>query len=106
MIHTITQIHNKEKVMFWSLATLLLLAFAFYFVCINLTVRNVVAREKLEADASRIALEISNKEFQYISMKNALNIESAYAMGFTDVGEKSFIQKNAGGVVSYAPKKI
>ncbi len=105
MTNTIAQM-NKEKTMFWTLLGVLVISIGFYIFCINTTVRNIVMREQLENDSIKIALEISNKEFKYISLKNSLTIELAYAMGFKNVAEKTFIKANSSGIVSYAQKEL
>jgi hypothetical protein len=105
MTKAITQI-NKEKAIFWTLFGILILSIGFYIFCINATVRNVVSREQSENAANKIALDISNKEFQYISMRNSVTLYLAYSMGFRDVSQKTFINKNSNGVVSYVPKGL
>jgi hypothetical protein len=97
---------SREKIVFWILAGILLLSVGFYMFCINSTVRNVVSREKLEADSSKLALEISNKEFQYISMRNAITFEYAETLGFKEVSQKTFLNKNSTKTVSYLPKEM
>jgi hypothetical protein len=92
---------NNEKTMFWSLIGLLVLSLGFYMYFINATVHNVVARQNLEAEASTLTLDIGNKEFQYITERNNVTLQVAYAMGFKDVTEKTFISKNTSRQVSY-----
>jgi hypothetical protein len=70
-----------------------------YFI--NATVHNVVARQNLEAEASTLTLAIGNKEFQYITERNNVTLQVAYAMGFKDVTAKTFISKNSSKQVSY-----
>ena len=103
MIQIIEQL-NREKAIFWTLLGILFLSVGFYLFCINTTVRNVVSREKMENESIKIALDISNKEFQYISMKNSITISLAYALGFKDSSQKTFLSKNSNSVVSYVPK--
>lgn len=105
MTKTIAQI-NKEKAIFWALLSILILSAAFYMYCINSTVRNVVLREQFENEATKIALDISNKEFQYISMRNSITLEFAHSLGFKDVSNKTFLTKNANTVVSYLSKGL
>ena len=92
--------------MFWALLGILILSVGFYLFCINNTVRNVVSRENLESEANKITLDISDKEFQYISMRNSVTIDLAYTLGFKDVSQKTFIKKGSGSVVSYVSKGL
>ena len=97
---------DTHKILFWTLSGILFLCMVFYIFCINMTVRNVVAREQLEARASALTLAIGNKEFQYISARNAVTLSLAYSLGFKDVVEKTYISKKSVSYVSYAPKDI
>lgn len=92
---------NKEKVAFWTLIGILFLCIGFYMYSINMTVRNVVAREKIEARISELALSTSNSEFQYINKRNGITLSTAHVLGFQDVAEKKFVSKNSVSLVSY-----
>jgi uncharacterized membrane protein YjgN (DUF898 family) len=105
MTKAITQI-NKEKAIFWMLISILILSVGFYMYCIKATVKNVVLREELENQSIKIALNISNKEFQYISMRNSITLDFAHNLGFKNVANKTFITRNTNNVVSYAPKGL
>ena len=105
MTKAITQFH-KEKIIFWTLFGILVISIAFYMYCISATVHNIVLREKLESQATQLALDISNKEFQYISMRNSITLDYAHTIGFKDVPQKTFLTKGADSVVSYLPKGL
>jgi hypothetical protein len=92
---------NNEKTIFWSLIAGLFLSICFYMYFINATVHNVVARQNLEAEASTLTLAIGNKEFKYITERNNVTLQVAYAMGFKDVTAKTFITKDSSKQVSY-----
>lgn len=92
---------NKEKTIFWSLVGVLFLCAGFYMYFINTTIHNVVVRQDLENKASQLTLSISSNEFKYISLRNAVNLEMAYSLGFRDVSAKTFISNKAVSVVSY-----
>ncbi len=86
---------NREKTIFWTFSAILFLCFGFYMYCINTTVHNVVTRQNLESEASNLTLKLGNQEFQYITERNNITIELAYAKGFKDVIAKTFISKNS-----------
>ncbi|MEQ1561358.1 MAG: hypothetical protein ABL899_01385 [Nitrospira sp.] len=92
---------NREKTIFWSLVGVLFLCAGFYMYFINTTIHNVVVRQDLENKASQLTLSISSNEFKYISLRNAVNLEMAYSLGFRDVSAKTFISNKAVSVVSY-----
>ena len=91
---------NKEKTIFWSLVGILFISFFFYMYCVRATIHNVVARQELEGEISSLTLSIGNKEFQYITKRNSINLDTAYAMGFKDVTAKTYISKDSGTEVA------
>lgn len=95
---------NREKTIFWILSAILLLSVGFYMYSINATIRNIVLRERLEAESSQISLNVSNQEFKYITMHNSITLSLAYAHGFKDVSEKKFISQNHTDLVSFLPR--
>jgi hypothetical protein len=96
---------KKEKNIFWTLTAILLLCVGFYMYFINTTVRNVVSRENLENESSKIALEISSNEFKYITLRNSVTLQLAYSIGFKDAENKKFISQNGGNFVSFLSKE-
>ena len=93
MVERVLQL-NKEKTIFWTLLGVLFVSLSFYMYFINATIHNVVLRQDLETESSAITLAIGNKEFQYISNRNAVTLELAYNLGFKEVSTKSFISKS------------
>ena len=97
---------DTNKILFWTLSGILLLCMGFYMFCINVTIRNVVAREQLETKSSALLLSIWNKEFQYITQRNAVTLPLAYSLGFKEVTSKTYISKKSVSYVSYVNKEI
>lgn len=93
---------NTEKNIFWTLVGVLFFCAVFYMYSINVTIRNVVARESLENKVAELTLAIGNKEFQYISLRNTITLPLAYSLGFKDVKEKTYISAKTVGYVSRA----
>ena len=97
---------NKEKIVFWTLSSVFVLSIAFYMYCIHATIQNVVLRDHLEEKAMALSLEIGNKEFEYITAKNNINLEMAKSLGFNQVTEKTFVSKKSVGYISYLANEI
>ncbi len=95
---------NKEKTIFWSITSAIFMLMGMYIYYINLTVHNVVARQNLENEASSLTLLIGNKEFEYISKRNQVNLALAYSMGFTEVKSKSYISMKTQNNVAVLPR--
>jgi hypothetical protein len=97
---------NTEKNIFWTLVGILFFCAIFYMYSINVTIRNVVARENLENKVADLTLAIGNEEFQYINLRNTVTLPLAYSLGFKDVKEKTYISKKTVGFVSQSTNKI
>lgn len=95
---------NRERTIFWSLVGVLFLCAGFYMYFINSTIQNVVARQNFENESSKLALTIGSNEFKYISLRNAINLDMAYSLGFKDISAKTFITKKSVSVISYLPR--
>jgi len=97
---------NTEKNIFWTLVGILAICGLFYMYSINVTIRNVVARQNLENKVSELSLSIGNKEFQYISLRNTVTLPLAYSLGFKDVKDKTYISRKTVGYVSQSTNEI
>ncbi len=80
---------------FWALVSLCVFALVLYVYGVNATVRNTVARAQLEAEATNISTHLGEMEFAYISLKNKVSLEVAYARGYQDVVSPTFISRSA-----------
>ena len=87
---------QKEKTIFWFLTGSLFILMCFYIYFINITVHNVVAKQNFENEAGQLTLAIGNKEFEYISKRNAVNLQLAYSMGFKDAKVSEYVSTKEG----------
>jgi len=86
---------NREKTIFWLLLGILFSCVSFYMYFINTTIHNVVVRQNLELEASKLTFSIGREEFQYITMRNKVTLPLAYSLGFKDIKNKTFISRNS-----------
>ncbi len=100
MVEKVLQL-NKEKYIFWTLASILLFSIGFYFYCVRTTIGNVVVRQNLEKEASSLTLKIGSEEFAYINQRNAVTLELAYSLGFKDSSNKIFVSRNPDTKVAF-----
>lgn len=100
MVEKVLQFEN-QKTIFWGLVATLVFLISFYVFCVRTTISNVVARQNLESEASTLSLEIGNSEFEYITKRNAINLELAYSLGFKDGQDKVFISRDMRTKVAY-----
>jgi len=81
------------KHIFWSFFVCLCLIALSYTFLVNLAVRNVADRERIEKEISKLSSELGELEFKYISMRSNINPEYAYSLGFQDVKKQEFISR-------------
>ena len=97
---------NTEKNIFWTLIGILFFCAIFYMYSINVTIRNVVARQNFENKVVDLSLSVGNDEFQYITLRNGVTLQLAYSLGFKDVKEKTYVSKKTVGYVSQSTNEI
>ncbi|MFZ2522602.1 MAG: hypothetical protein WAX44_03780 [Minisyncoccia bacterium] len=95
---------NKERIIFLTLVGALFISMCFYIYYINITVHNVVARQNLENEASQLTLSIGNKEFEYISMRNAIDLSLAQSLGFRETAVRTYISAQSQDSIAILPR--
>jgi len=93
--------YDNRVRLFWTLVVVFVISLALYVYGINTTVRNTVVRQELESQVSNLTLKISEMEFSYISLKNNVNIDIAYARGYQDVSKPTYITRGSARSLSY-----
>jgi hypothetical protein len=91
---------NRVRI-FWTLVAIFVLSLGLYVYGVNTTVRNTVLRQQLEVEVGNLTLKISEMEFSYISLKNNVNIDIAYARGYQDVSNTTYITRGGSRSLSY-----
>ena len=86
-------INYIERKIFWGLFALLVIFAVSYGYFVNQTILNIVARENIEEKTMTLNSEISEMEFDYIALKNDVNIDYAYSIGFVDVENVKFASR-------------
>ncbi len=84
----------STKMLFFVLASILIVIFGFYAYLVNKTIMNVVARGKVEQNISSLSSSIGDLEFKYMTIRNGITIDLAYAKGFLDAEPTQFISRN------------
>ena len=86
----------KEKVAVWLLGLTIVSSFILYMFFVNGAVLNVVAREEVENDLASLNAEVSELEFQYISLRNSITIDYAYDRGLQEAQNVAFAERGQG----------
>jgi len=93
-----------EKRIFRVLLGALFLLAVLYVYFVHATISAVVARQNLENKASSLTLSLSQKEFQYIGMKNNVTLSLAHSLGFQDILPNTFVSRDSGEKVAFLPR--
>ena len=86
-------INQLEKKIFWFLAGVIGISSMLYVYLVNQTILNIVMRENVESEMVDLESKISELEFEYITLKNDINIDYAYSIGFVDVEKVKFASR-------------
>lgn len=96
----ITQLNNishLDRKIFWGLFSCLLFFVISYAYLVNQTILNIVERENVEESIITLSSDISEMEFEYISLKNDINLAYAHSIGFVDVVNVKFASRRLAG---------
>jgi len=95
MTDIITKINtnNLERKIFWFLSVFVITSIIFYGFLVNQTVINIVERENIQDEITMLNSEISGLEFDYIALKNEINLKYAYSVGFEDAKNVEFASR-------------
>lgn len=101
MTRTITSriVFNIEQRLFFAQVALLLALFAGYVYFISASIVNVVLRQEAMVEISNLHSAISEREAEYFTRKQSLDIAFAKSEGFTDLSSKRYITEEGGKVV-------
>ena len=78
---------HKEQIITWTLMCTIAFSFVAYIYLVNRTVLNVVARKEMESTLATLGSHVSELEFDYIGLKNAVTMQYAADKGFVKADE-------------------
>ena len=82
-----------EKTIFWGLVIPTIILSIFYAYFVKQTIINIVERENFEDEIVVLNSEIGKLEFDYIALKNEVDIDYAHSIGFVNVHEMKFASR-------------
>jgi hypothetical protein len=85
---------------FWTLASASILLLGVYFFSLYATIINTVARQELESRVGQLSLNQGRLEFEYITMKNEVNMEMASQYGLKDDMEPIYVSRNTANTLT------
>lgn len=93
LINKKLNINSVERKTFWVLFITLIILSGSYGYLVNKTILNIVDRESIEENIITLNSKISESEFEYIALKNQVNIDYAYSLGFDDAKNMKFASR-------------
>ena len=96
-------IHTNKHV----ILGLFFVAFAstvFYVYGISKAIHNVAERQNLEKELGIVAAQVSDLEFEYLALKNTVDINMAKSLGFSIADTTHYVNRHTG--MAYAPSHI
>ena len=96
--HALIQTNAKNT--FWVLTVDTVMLVGTYVYLLNTAVFNVVKRGAAEKQISAANSKITELETKYISLKNNINLELAYSLGYKEVEMTTFIGKKSVSVAN------
>lgn len=93
---TILKINNiNKKNIFWILMSFSILFFGSYVYFISQTIVNTASYKVIEKELAVLNSDISELESDYFSLKKSVNLNLAKELGYIEVSDIKFIDKDA-----------
>ena len=83
---------DKSKA-FWLLVSISLLSLSFYVYAVNATAHHIAIRQNLEREVASLTAEIGTLEFASIGLRNAITMEKAAELGFSEVRRPLYVSR-------------
>lgn len=80
---------------FWSLIIFILILVGLYSYFVSKSIVNIIVRKDIEQELLAVGSRLSSLEFEYLSKKEAINLDLAYTLGFSDVKDKNFVTRKS-----------
>lgn len=94
MVRDLLQLNNLQKRIFALLCISIAVSAVLYGVLVKRTVAHVVERRELETSISDLSAKISVLEGTYMTALQAVTIDRAYALGFSNREPSLFVSRN------------
>jgi hypothetical protein len=83
-----------EKNLILSFLVLVIFLAITYGYFVKQTILNVVTREEVEEEMIDLGSAVSQLEVRYIELKNRIDLDFAYSLGYKDASEIKFVSRN------------
>jgi hypothetical protein len=87
--------HDSRARIFWTLISIFCICLVTYVYAVRATINNTVTRASLESASANLVAQVGDMEFDLIGMQNNVSLQLAYARGFQDVNQPTYISRSA-----------
>jgi hypothetical protein len=101
----IEYIEYREKQIFWTAFSIIILLFVSYGFLVNRTILNAISKESMNKEISTINSQVNSLEFQYLNIKNSINMNLALSKGFVAVSNENFAELSSSKSLSLSINK-
>lgn len=94
---------TREERAVWLVLLCMLTLFFLYLFLLNGTIVNIAQKQERNDDFDRITGEISELQYQYITLSSELDMEYAQKLGYHKVAEPNYALRLEDRALSLAP---
>ena len=94
-LNTVIDHPKFEKRTFWVLVSTLGLLIVFYGYFLGMTIVSAIEQHKIESDIKEISSIISQNESQYLILSSQINMETAFAKGFSESKKTHYVVRDS-----------
>lgn len=87
------KLHGLERQLCLSLIVVFVALLGLYVYFVGKSIVNVVVREEIELQIAEVNSNLSLLELDYITKKDAINMQLARARGFKAISKKTFVNR-------------
>jgi len=84
---------HTNRALFYVLIAISIISTVVYVYGISKAVHNVAERQSLKKQLSTLTVQVSDLEFQYLSLKNNVDMNLALSLGFEQTEEAHFVSR-------------
>jgi uncharacterized protein (UPF0262 family) len=89
----ISKVEQIQKKIFWSLLSLIVVAFIAYLCLLNIAIGETVGRKNALNDIQGVRAEYQQLEGEYFALANEIDIDYALSLGFVEQKNIAYITR-------------
>ena len=95
---------HTNRTLFYALIAISIISAIMYVVGISKAIHNVAERQGFEHQLSAKTAQVSDLEFQYLSLKNNVDMKLALSLGFMQTDQAHYVSRSSS--VAFVPSGL